>query len=159
MSRPSAPPTRLGPPQRPLHKQHSWSPDVLREEAWQRRKGSFKGRRRSSVTDDDLDELKGCIELGFGFNSPDIDPKLSNTFPALELYHAVNKQYHKSLSRSSSVESSLSLSSLVSDNDAESTSAIYDPGDDPETVKTRLRQWAQIVACSVRQSPSPSSSH
>ncbi|XP_030523363.1 uncharacterized protein LOC115736000 [Rhodamnia argentea] len=156
MSRPSAPPPRLG-PQRPLHKQHSWSPDVLREEAWQRRKGSFKGRRRASVTDDDLDELKGCIELGFGFDSPDVDPKLSDTFPALELYRAVNKRYHRSLSRSSSVESSLSLSSLVSDNDAESSGSIYDPGDDPETVKTRLRQWAQIVACSVRQSSSPSS--
>lgn len=25
-------------------------------------------------------------------------------------------------------------------------------GDDPEIVKTRLRQWAQVVACSVRQS-------
>ncbi|KAI3441390.1 uncharacterized protein J3R85_002678 [Psidium guajava] len=151
MSRPSA-------PQRPLHKQHSWSPDVLRDEAWQRRKGSFKGRRRTSVTDDDLDELKGCIELGFGFDAPDVDPKLSDTLPALELYRAVNKRYHRSLSRSSSVESSLSLSSsLVSDNDAEGTSSIYDPGDDPETVKTRLRQWAQIVACSVRQSSSPSS--
>ncbi|KAL3722396.1 hypothetical protein ACJRO7_034723 [Eucalyptus globulus] len=154
MSKPSAGPPPP-PPQRPLHKQHSWSPDVLREEAWQRRKGSFKGRR-ASVTDDDLDELKGCIELGFGFDSPRVDPKLSDTFPALELYHAVNKQYHRSLSRSSSAESSLSLSSLVSDNDAESTGSIYDPGDDPETVKTRLRQWAQIVACSVRQSSSPS---
>lgn len=25
-------------------------------------------------------------------------------------------------------------------------------GDNPQTVKTRLRQWAQVVACSVRQS-------
>jgi len=24
--------------------------------------------------------------------------------------------------------------------------------DDPQTVKTRLRQWAQVVACAVRQS-------
>lgn len=24
-------------------------------------------------------------------------------------------------------------------------------GDDPETVKMRLRRWAQVVACSVRQ--------
>lgn len=24
-------------------------------------------------------------------------------------------------------------------------------GDDPETVKTRLKQWARMVACSVRQ--------
>lgn len=25
-------------------------------------------------------------------------------------------------------------------------------GDNPDIVKTRLRQWAQVVACSVRQS-------
>ena len=25
-------------------------------------------------------------------------------------------------------------------------------GDNPQTVKTRLRQWAQVVACAVRQS-------
>lgn len=27
-------------------------------------------------------------------------------------------------------------------------------GDNPQTVKTRLRRWAQVVACSVRQSSS-----
>jgi hypothetical protein len=26
--------------------------------------------------------------------------------------------------------------------------------DDPETVKARLRQWAQVVGCAVRQSSS-----
>ena len=24
-------------------------------------------------------------------------------------------------------------------------------GDDPKTIKTRLRQWAKVVACSVKQ--------
>ncbi|GFQ07681.1 hypothetical protein PHJA_002912200 [Phtheirospermum japonicum] len=46
-----------------------------------------------SVTDDDLDELRACFELGFNFDSPDLDPKLSSTFPTLEIYHAVNWQY------------------------------------------------------------------
>ncbi|KAI4298461.1 hypothetical protein L6164_032016 [Bauhinia variegata] len=141
-----------GPP-RPLYKQQSWSPDIIRDEAWQRKKGNHVADRRhrpsKSLSDDDLEELKACIELGFGFDSPEIDPKLSNTIPALELYHAVHKQYNCSLSRSSSA------SSLVSDSDNGSGSApstIFDPDDDLAAKKTRLRQWAQVVACAIRQS-------
>ncbi|PHU11728.1 hypothetical protein BC332_18658 [Capsicum chinense] len=33
-----------------------------------------------SVTDEDLDERKACIELGFGFDSPEMDQRLSDTF-------------------------------------------------------------------------------
>ncbi|KAI8532807.1 hypothetical protein RHMOL_Rhmol11G0243200 [Rhododendron molle] len=142
----------------PLFKQRSWSPDMLRDQAWSRRKGQHhklrrRGRLSRSVTDDDLDELKACFELGFGFDSPVIDPKLSDAFPALEFYHTVNKQYSQSLSRTTS-----SSSTVVSDSDTSSfsvdspSSTIFDPGDDPEMVKTRLRQWAQVVACVVRQS-------
>ncbi|KAK4789829.1 hypothetical protein SAY86_017133 [Trapa natans] len=139
-----------------LHKLKSWSPDLLRDEAWQRRKGRGRSRgsglgRSRSITDEDLEELRGCMELGFGFDSPDIDPKLSDTLPALGFYHAVNRQYQRSLSRSSSVSS---IVSLASDNDSDqySASSIYDPGDDPEMVKARLRQWAQLVACAVKHS-------
>ncbi|KAK7840168.1 uncharacterized protein LOC136071012 [Quercus suber] len=145
-SRPHAPP-------RPLHKQHSWSPDIHRDEAWLRRKGSNKNssglRRNKSVSDDDLEELKACIELGFGFDSPEVDPKLSDTIPALEFYYAVNKQYSNSLSRSSS-----SSSLMASDTEIETPNTIIDQGEDAELVKTRLRQWAQVVACAVRQSSS-----
>ncbi|KAE8716709.1 hypothetical protein F3Y22_tig00110109pilonHSYRG00060 [Hibiscus syriacus] len=113
---PPPPPSKQQP--RPLYKQRSWSPDVERDEAWLRRKESYgDGLRRSqSFSNDDLEELKGCIELGFGFetDSPELDPKLSDTLPALPFYCAVNR-------------------------------------DDPETVKIRLRQWAQVVACSVQQ--------
>ncbi|KAE9597268.1 hypothetical protein Lalb_Chr16g0384761 [Lupinus albus] len=113
-------------PLRPLYKHQSWSPDMLREEAWQRRKEShFSSRYRlsKSLSDDDLEELKACIELGFGFDSPKIDPKLSNTIPALELYLAVNKQYNThSLSRSSST------SSFVSQSDtSRSNNTIFNP--------------------------------
>ncbi|KAF3947846.1 hypothetical protein ACB098_07G101000 [Castanea mollissima] len=150
-SRPHAPP-------RPLYKQHSWSPDIHRDEAWLRRKGSNKNsssgdpnrlRRNKSVSDDDLEELKACIELGFGFDSPEVDPKLSDTIPALEFYYAVNKQYSNSLSRSSS-----SSSLVASDIEIETPNPIIDQGEDAELVKTRLRQWAQVVACAVRQSAS-----
>lgn len=112
--------------QSPLYKQRSWSPDSEREEVWLRRKGNYGlGRRRSkSVTDDDLEELKACIELGFGFgpNSPDLDPRLSDALPALGFYCTVNKQYSNSLSRSSSV------SSIESDSDSGSTTSMFDPG-------------------------------
>lgn len=134
---PPPPPPPL-PTHRRLHKLNSWSPDLLRDEAWQRRKG--KGRkegcsgggsglgRSRSISDEDLEELRGCMDLGFGFDSPEIDPKLSDTFPALGFYHAVNKQYQRSLSRSSSVSS---LVSVASDNDSDqcSSSSIYDPGE------------------------------
>ncbi|KAJ7967463.1 Protein of unknown function (DUF1685) [Quillaja saponaria] len=146
-----------GPPH-PLFKQQSWSPDIQRDEAWQRRKGNHAVRSRhnrtKSLWEDDLEELKACIELGFGFesgsDSPEIDPKLADTIPALEFYHAVNKQYSQSLSRSSS------SSSLVSDCDSGSLSTIFDTGDDSDLKKKRLKQWAQVVAFSVRESSSSS---
>jgi hypothetical protein len=137
----------------PLYKQKSWSPDIFREEAWLRRKGIHdhrRLRRSKSVTDEDLDELKACIELGFSFDSPETDQRLSDTLPALGLYYAVNRQYQTAGSKSP-------LSSTTSD--CETVSPLGSPhticnrGDDPQTVKTRLRQWAQVVvACSVQQS-------
>ncbi|KAK9924000.1 hypothetical protein M0R45_032391 [Rubus argutus] len=119
------------PPPRPLYKQNSWSPDILREETWQRRKSNWGACRHTlskSVSEDDLEELKACIELGFGFDSPEIDPKLCDTLPALESYCPVIKPF-----RDNSVS--------TEKNDA-------------EVVKVRLRQWAQLVACSVRRSSS-----
>ncbi|CAN1346217.1 hypothetical protein LINPERPRIM_LOCUS40688 [Linum perenne] len=130
-------------PSAPLYKQNSWSPDIHRDEVWLRRKKNSKNRRTKSVTDEDVDELKGCFELGFGFNSPDVDQRLSDTLPALGLYHAVNKQYNESVSKSSSY--------TVSECDSPSSSVGSPRENDPQTVKTRLRQWAQVVACSARQ--------
>ncbi|KAK8568173.1 hypothetical protein V6N13_106107 [Hibiscus sabdariffa] len=134
-----------------LNKQRSWSPDAERDEAWLRRKELYgRGLRRTqSFTADDIEELKGCIDLGFGFepDSPELDPKLSQTLPALEFYCAINRQFNGGMSRS------MSASSMDSLSDAGSTTSIIDQGDDPEMVKTRLRQWAQVVACSVSNIP------
>ncbi|XP_059643428.1 uncharacterized protein LOC132285278 [Cornus florida] len=153
MSNPSAPPS-LPPLAAPLYKQNSWSPDTYRDEAWLRRKGNHgrRKRRSKSVTDEDLDELKACIELGFGFASPEneMDKRLSDTLPALGLYYAVNKQYCDTVSKSSSFSSTASESDTSSPLGSPRT--IFGPGDNPQMVKTRLRQWAQVVACSVRQS-------
>ncbi|GAV77431.1 DUF1685 domain-containing protein [Cephalotus follicularis] len=142
----------IPPPQR-LYKQHSWSPDADRDEAWIRRRQNKRNSdgvglsRSKSVTDEDLEELKGCIELGFGFalDSPELDPKLSQTLPALGFYCAVNKQFSERLSRSSS------CSSMGSECESGNNNSIFDQGDDKEMVKVRLKQWAQVVACSVRQ--------
>ncbi|KAL4582292.1 hypothetical protein LXL04_006838 [Taraxacum kok-saghyz] len=172
----AAPPFSMPPLSSPLYKQKSWSPDLHRDEEWMRRKGKHLHRRRrksKSVTDEDIDELKACIELGFGFDnsSPESDDRLSTTLPALGFYYAVNKQYHDTISKSSSMYSSSSLSSSsssisytspLSEPDLSSPSssahAIIIRGDNPQTVKTRLRQWAQVVACSVRLSSSSLSS-
>ncbi|EEF43685.1 zinc finger CCHC domain-containing protein 10 [Ricinus communis] len=141
---------------RPLYKQMSWSPDTEREENWLRRKSKNSNRRNKSVTADDLEELKGCIELGFGFGHEDndLDPKLFDALPALGFYCAVNKHYSNSLSRSSSSSSILSdidTAATSSASSSSSSSSIVDPGDEPEMVKMKLKQWAVVVACSVRQ--------
>ncbi|XP_050208224.1 uncharacterized protein LOC126657561 [Mercurialis annua] len=139
----------------PLYKQHSWSPDIYRDEAWLRRKGNSKKKKNKSVTDEDLDELKACIELGFGFNSPELmDQRLSDTFPALGLYYAVNKHYYDhALSKTVTVAtpSSSTASDCDSSSPLGSPHTMFGPGENPQTVKTRLRQWAQVVGCSVRQ--------
>ncbi|XP_058774506.1 uncharacterized protein LOC131648798 [Vicia villosa] len=82
--------------------------------------------RTKSLTDEDLDELKGCLDLGFGFSYDEI-PELCNTLPALELCY--------SMSDSGSSFANWKISS---------------PGDSPEDVKARLKYWAQAVACTVK---------
>ncbi|RZS14191.1 hypothetical protein BHM03_00045861 [Ensete ventricosum] len=60
----------------------------------------LRGRGRS-LTDEDLDELKGCIELGFGFSEEEGGHDLRHTLPALDLYFAVNRQISDPKLRSS----------------------------------------------------------
>lgn len=138
-----------------LYKQKSWSPDTYRDEAWQRRKGNdgLRRRRRSkSVTDEDVDELKACIELGFGFDSPEMDQRLSDTFPAYGLYYAVNKHYNDSVLKPAALASPSTVSDSDTPSPLGSPHTIFGPGENPQTMNTRLRQWAQVVACAVRQS-------
>ncbi|XP_008797269.1 uncharacterized protein LOC103712509 [Phoenix dactylifera] len=143
------PKPRLG-----LLKQRSWSPDTERNEAWLRRKGLQRGRRGRpgrSVTVEDLDELRGCIDLGFGFDMVDSlsgGRRLSETFPALDLYYAVHRSHCDPVDGSSPSNSSSSADGLPMDH---SPHSILSPGDSPEVVKARLKQWAQLVACSVRR--------
>ncbi|XP_059654520.1 uncharacterized protein LOC132301268 [Cornus florida] len=187
--------------------------EMPRDIAWERRRRQIvrQEQRRNSIhdteglTDEDLNELKGSIELGFGFNEED-GQGLCNTLPALDFYFAVNRQYSTSPvsspgSRGSLTSlggSSISLegqSSAVGSPRSESDPwKICGPGlyilqitiiylqpkkfevcylptkkkirkkntldlfpltlisDNPQQVKTKLRHWAQAVACSVMQS-------
>ncbi|MCL7028738.1 hypothetical protein MKW94_005318 [Papaver nudicaule] len=146
---PSVLPPPPPPPPRPLHKQRSWSysspSDMHREEVCLRRKRTNRIRRTSSlgdITDDDLDELKACVELGFGFDSPKLDHrKLSDTLPALELYYATKKQ-HNDKNNNSGNTTPRTLTHSASSSSVSECDAL---------VKTRLRQWAQVVACTARQ--------
>ncbi|MCO5575660.1 hypothetical protein L7F22_029464 [Adiantum nelumboides] len=125
------------------------------ERTWPLEKPLEKVRTRS-LTDEDLEELRGCIDLGFGFR-PDEDCNLSGTLPALELYYAINRQYIESKSRSSPVSPLEGRSLYGASSDEGPGSPLSDswrissPGDTPNQVKMRLRHWAQAVACSVKQ--------
>ncbi|CAN8255672.1 unnamed protein product [Cochlearia groenlandica] len=113
----------------------------------------------TDLTDEDLRELKGSIELGFGFKE-EAGQKLCNTLPALDLYFAVNRQLSPLPSPSSSNGGDGSLSSTYASSSSIPCSPKTDsdslkilcPGDNPQQVKQRLKHWAQAVACSVMQS-------
>ncbi|MBA0783234.1 hypothetical protein Gotri_000985 [Gossypium trilobum] len=112
--------------------------ETSRDIAWERRRRQILRQERgkngiaegngNGLTDEDLHELKGCIELGFGFNEEE-GQQLCNTLPALDLYFAVNRQLSPS-----------------------PVSTPHSRREDPQQVKTKLRHWAQAVACSVMQS-------
>ncbi|KAI5059320.1 hypothetical protein GOP47_0026094 [Adiantum capillus-veneris] len=119
-------------------------------------RSSIKTMRTKSLTDEDLEELRGSIDLGFGFSYSE-RCNLRSTLPALELYYAINKNFVDAQTRSSPV-SPLEGNALLRTNSAGSASSpssenwrISSPGDHPSQVKTRLRHWAQAVACSVKQ--------
>jgi len=115
--------------------------------------------RTKSLTDEDLDELKGCLDLGFGFNYEEI-PELCNTLPALELCYSISQRFQDEQQRTPSSTTDTGMSSSPVDacsNSASSCSQspianwkISSPGDCPEQVKARLKFWAQAVACTVR---------
>lgn len=107
-------------------------------------------KRTKSLTDEDLDELKGCLDLGFGFSYEEI-PELCNTLPALELCYSMSQKFmdeHQSQKSPESHENSPVSTDPVSSPIA--NWKISSPGDHPEDVKARLKYWAQAVACTVR---------
>ncbi|CAH2038535.1 unnamed protein product [Thlaspi arvense] len=73
--------------------------ETRRDIAWERRRRQMVHHIESKqineggedLTDEDLSELKGSIELGFGFNEEE-GQQLTTTLPALDLYFAVTRQ-------------------------------------------------------------------
>ncbi|KAK4370685.1 hypothetical protein RND71_010160 [Anisodus tanguticus] len=101
--------------------------------------------RTKSLTDDDLEELKGCLDLGFGFSYEEI-PELCNTLPALELCYSMSQKY---------LDEQQKCPDAMSDTGSSGSGPVANwkissPGDDPEDVKARLKYWAQAVACTVK---------
>uniref|UniRef100_A0A804MI45 Uncharacterized protein n=1 Tax=Zea mays TaxID=4577 RepID=A0A804MI45_MAIZE len=126
-------------------------------------------RVATGITDGDLDELRGSMDLGFRFDEQKGGQDLCDTLPALDFYFAVNRQVSEPrMSFPTSTSSGPSLSATKSSPNlcgtpspgspgAHSSNAleswkICNPGDNPLLVKTRLRHWAQVVACSVKHS-------
>nr|BAJ86810.1 predicted protein [Hordeum vulgare subsp. vulgare]BAJ94313.1 predicted protein [Hordeum vulgare subsp. vulgare] len=152
-----------------LQKQNSWSPDIERDEAWERRRRGILGRgrrsplqRAQSVTDDQLDELRGSLDLGFRFDPPSQRcaacdagrSRLVETLPALDLLYAVNANANANANAKAGCaasQCSCGASSEASEpSPIGSPLSILSPDDPPETVKMRLKQWAQVVALSMR---------
>ncbi|GAA0141242.1 hypothetical protein LIER_35357 [Lithospermum erythrorhizon] len=154
-----------------LSKQLSFNNERPRDIAWKKRRRQKihqekKKNKSVDLTDEDLNELKGCIELGFGFKEEE-GQRLCNTLPALDLYFAVNRHYFSTTSSPVSTPGSFDSPLAARQLGDRSASAgtlggesannnnswkICSPGDDPQQVKIKLRHWAQAVACSVLQS-------
>ncbi|XP_074574414.1 uncharacterized protein LOC141830869 [Curcuma longa] len=130
--------------------------------AWPRRRGHGSGvrwegfeegsdggeilARTRSLTNGDLEELKGCLDLGFGFSYDEI-PGLCAMLPALELCYSMSRLLGGGAGNAGG----------DADGSDEAIAAlpvanwkISSPGDHPDEVKARLKIWAQAVACTVR---------
>jgi len=116
-------------------------------------KRTSSASRVRKLTNVDLDELKGCLDLGFGFNYEEM-PELSHTLPALELCYAIGQKFQDDHHQKSSPVSTLdNMDSSNNEGYPQSPIAnwkISSPGDHPQQVKERLKVWAQAVACTVR---------
>lgn len=112
---------------------------VLDDEHHVARSSSARAR---CLTDEDLDELRGSFELGFGFDEECGGANLRDTLPALDFYFAVNRQLSdpklKTLAASptstlSAVSSSSTLPDMASPSSPNAGSAtdpwkIFSPG-------------------------------
>ncbi|XP_066355909.1 uncharacterized protein [Miscanthus floridulus] len=114
------------------------------------------GRSRS-LTDDDLEELKGCADLGFGFSYDEI-PELRGTLPALELCYSMTQRLQLDDVDKPALQQQHDAAAAAAAPDASAVPLpppvtnwkISSPGDSPDEVKARLKYWAQAVACTVR---------
>ncbi|KAG0494073.1 hypothetical protein HPP92_005067 [Vanilla planifolia] len=111
--------------------------------------GQSMGRTKS-LTDEDLQELKGCLDLGFGFSYEEI-PELCGTLPALELCYSMSQRFlDEQQQRLSSGDHGVGGDAPAVSPPRLANWKIASPGDHPDEIKARLKYWAQAVACTVR---------
>ncbi|XP_062188847.1 uncharacterized protein LOC133892132 [Phragmites australis] len=109
--------------------------------------GGGMGRARS-LTNDDLEELKGYMDLGFGFSYHEI-PELCSTLPTLKLCYSMSQRFLDEHQQLSKTEETLAVPASPSQPIA-TNGKISSPRDSPDEVKVRLKYWAQAVACTVK---------
>ncbi|TYH89684.1 hypothetical protein ES332_D01G280400v1, partial [Gossypium tomentosum] len=102
-------------------------------------------KRTKSLTGDDLDELKGCLDLGFGFSYEEI-PELCNTLPALELCYSMSQKYLDDHQHHASPDTTAAPEPVAN-------WKISSPGDHPEDVKQGLNSghklWPALSNCAT----------
>uniref|UniRef100_J3L6S1 Uncharacterized protein n=1 Tax=Oryza brachyantha TaxID=4533 RepID=J3L6S1_ORYBR len=136
----TAKPSTIGGRPARRHRRRSSSSFVMLEAAAAGGGGAV-GRTRS-LTEEDLEELKGCLDLGFGFAYHEI-PELCGTLPALELCYSMTRRFLDEQRAPGQEPAPPATPPLPN-------WRISGPGDDPEEVKARLKYWAQAVACTVK---------
>ncbi|KAK8971289.1 hypothetical protein KSP40_PGU013362 [Platanthera guangdongensis] len=163
-SSPPPPRPQSSPPisnKKSLLKQRSWSPETDYEDSWQRRKSLSKDRRHRralSVTDEDIDELRGFLDLGlvspdgYPHDGGDCAKRMSDALPALDLYLAVRRSYRGSSAGGGSPTLDSTSSSNVSP--AESPLSVFaiSSSESPEVRLAGIKRWARLVALATRGS-------
>ncbi|XP_020575724.1 uncharacterized protein LOC110021533 [Phalaenopsis equestris] len=160
---PAPPPYTPPPPilrSKTLLKQKSWSPELDYKESWQRRKSlslDRRNRRSISVTDEDIDELRGFLDLGivFGDECPDdgnCSKKLSEALPALDLYLALRRSFRGSVAGESSSASDSISSPDVSPAESPLSMFAISPSESQEARQAGIKRWARLVALAARDS-------
>lgn len=101
--------------------------------------GDGVGRARS-LTDDYLEELKGCADLGFGFSYDEI-PELRGTLPALELCYSMtmSQRFLDQPQTPQEQETATATPTSTTTSPPIANWKISSPGDSTEEVKARLK--------------------
>uniref|UniRef100_A0A8R7V637 Uncharacterized protein n=1 Tax=Triticum urartu TaxID=4572 RepID=A0A8R7V637_TRIUA len=99
--------------------------------------GDGVGRARS-LADDDLAELKGCADLGFGFSYDEI-PELRGTFPALELCYSMSQWFLDQPQAPQEQETAAMPTSMTTTSMPIANWKISSLGDNTEELKARLK--------------------
>ncbi|KAJ3673199.1 hypothetical protein LUZ60_006573 [Juncus effusus] len=120
--------------------------------------------RLMKLADSDFADLHGMRDLGFRFTEKNCPGKIREIFPALDVHFAVKRENMEYRIRASSSSSSTPLSSPGNKSSSSSdrpeeteetnvttpkTVQFFNPGDSPELMKIKLKNWAQSVVLSA----------